>query len=182
MLLETRMHQQPVWRAVCTNSEPKKLPPIPIATTSFNAFPVAPTYTNIISTLNPSSKMIIYQDWLAYYPRSTSDPLRELLDFIQNFPNIWDNIVFITLYNSIPWSTKGYMKHRSILSAVYLKVKAKLPIKSDNSENAATESTIYTTCTLQHYKVFQITDRNFRDHLIKVNLRVITFNPDGEKF
>lgn len=35
---------KPVWRAVCTNRGPKKLPPIPMATTLFSGFPVAPTY------------------------------------------------------------------------------------------------------------------------------------------
>ena len=124
---ETRKHQKPAWRAVCTNSGPKKLPPIPIATTSFSSFPVAPTCKNIINTLNSSSTMSIYEYWLASYPRSTADPLRELLDLVQHFPNFRDNILSITLYNSIPWRTKGYMKHWSILSAIYLEVQAKLP-------------------------------------------------------
>lgn len=35
---------QPVWRAVCTKRGPKKLPPMPIATTSVNGFPVTPTW------------------------------------------------------------------------------------------------------------------------------------------
>lgn len=96
---------------MCTNNGPKKLPPIPTATTSFNSFPVAPTYKNIIYTLNSSSTMSIYKDRIVYYPRSTADPLRELLDLVQNIPNIWDNIVSITLYNSISWSTKSYMKY-----------------------------------------------------------------------
>lgn len=42
--LEEEIFSQPVWSAVCTNRGPKKLPPMPIATTSFKGFPVAPTY------------------------------------------------------------------------------------------------------------------------------------------
>lgn len=44
---------QPVWRAVCTNKGPKKLPPIPIAMTSFSGFPVAPTYQYLSITRQP---------------------------------------------------------------------------------------------------------------------------------
>lgn len=46
----------PVWRAVCTNKGPKKLPPIPIETTSFSGLPVAPTWTH--HTCYPPSSII----------------------------------------------------------------------------------------------------------------------------
>lgn len=65
------------------------------------------------------------KNWPVYYPRSTADLLRKFLDLVQNVPNIWDNILSITLYDSISWSTKSYMKYWSILSAVYLKVQEK---------------------------------------------------------
>jgi len=100
---------------VCTNNGPKKLPPIPTAITSFNSFPVAPTYKNIMYTLNSTSTMSIYQKttkkWSVYYPRSTADLLSKVLDLVKNVPNIWDNILSITLYNSISRSTKSYMKY-----------------------------------------------------------------------
>ena len=113
---------QPVWRAVCTNKGPKKLPPIPTATTSFSDFPVAPTYQ--ICLLAEKWSIISKKVWLqakVHYPRTTSDPLRELLYLVQNFPNIWDYILSITLNNSVPRSTKSYMEYRPILCAVYLK-------------------------------------------------------------
>lgn len=54
------------------------------------------------------------------YPRTIADPLREILDLVQNIPDIWYNILAITLHNCIPRGTKSYMKHWPILSAVYL--------------------------------------------------------------
>lgn len=50
----------PVWRAVCTKRGPKKLPPIPTATTSFSAFPVAPTYERFAFTSQSRHLLLNY--------------------------------------------------------------------------------------------------------------------------
>ena len=109
---------QPVWRAVCINRGPKKLPPIPTATTSFSTFLVAPTCQNFPVT---KTSLIL----ALYYPRTTADSLREVLDLVQNTLDLGDHILSITLYNCIPWSTKSYMKHWPILCAIYLKAPTK---------------------------------------------------------
>lgn len=73
----------PVWRAVCTNSGPKKLPPIPIATTSFNIFPVAPTWdTHPLASVLQTTDMEFTIPGPTSYPWSTSDPFWKVFDFV----------------------------------------------------------------------------------------------------
>lgn len=50
----------PVCKAVCTKSGPKKLPPIPTATTSVSTLPVAPTYMEVQRERSAEKKIIVY--------------------------------------------------------------------------------------------------------------------------
>lgn len=98
----------PVWRAVCTKRGPKKLPPIPTAITSFSDFPVAPTYQTVSHDCIIQAfvtQLFLISKKKIYYPGTTADFLRELLDLVQNFPNLWNNILSITVYDSISCSS-----------------------------------------------------------------------------
>jgi hypothetical protein len=86
---------------------------MPTEITSVSAFPVAPTYQHSIHYCTASASCISteIQKGTEDYPRTIAEPLREILDLVQNIPDIWYNILAITLHNCIPWSTKSYMKH-----------------------------------------------------------------------
>jgi hypothetical protein len=61
IILKTLMISgSPVCKAVCTKSGPKKLPPIPTATTSVSTLPVAPTYMEVQRERSAEKKVSVY--------------------------------------------------------------------------------------------------------------------------
>lgn len=65
---------------------------------------MAPTFRNFQTgqqKYDPTNKnYYIFGD--EDYPGTTADPIREILDLVKNLPNIWYNILPITVYDRTP--------------------------------------------------------------------------------
>ncbi len=106
-----------------TKSGPKKLPPIPIATTSVKGFPVIPTWVGMGRQLD--SKV----DWgqlnlhsnlsrTCAYPSPISHTISEVFNLVKDFPNIWNHILPITINLLVLWSSQSHMQDSTIFSLI----------------------------------------------------------------
>lgn len=64
---------------------------------------------------------MFFKKYIFAYPGTTPNFFWELIYFVQNFPNIWNNVLAITVNNSISRSSQGNVKNRTILGAIDLK-------------------------------------------------------------